>query len=49
MNIPRVVHNKESIWEPYPWIDHSAQMVAAAHAERDRRRIVNLVFIIYWL
>lgn len=49
MNIPRVVYNKESIWEPYPSIDHSAHMVAAAHAERRRQWIVNLVFIIYWL
>jgi hypothetical protein len=49
VNIPRVVYNKRSVWRPYPWIGHGAETLAATRTERDRRRIVNLVFIIYWL
>jgi len=49
VNIPRVVYNKGSVRRPYPWIGHGAETLSAARAERDRRRIVNLVFTIYWL
>ena len=49
MSIPRVVYNKGSVRRPYPWIGHGAETLSAARAERDRRRIVNLVFTIYWL
>ena len=49
MTISGLVRNKESVGEPYPGTEHGAERQAADDAERSRRWIVNLVFIIYWL
>ena len=42
-------YNKESVRERYLGIDHDTETWAAGNAERSRRWIVDLVFIIYWL